>query len=67
LVLLNDGDGRFRPAADYPTRAAALTVAIGDLNSDGKPDLATANHGRDVVSVFFNKATAPFSLGTTTE
>jgi uncharacterized protein (DUF2141 family) len=51
-VLLNKGEGRFKPRVDYATEAGALTVTIGDLNDDRKPDLAIANHRRDVVSVF---------------
>ena len=41
-VLPNRGDGSFQAKLDYATEPA-LSVAIGDLNGDGKPDLATAN------------------------
>jgi hypothetical protein len=42
-VLLNTGDGTFAPTHDYATGADAYTVAIGDLNGDGKLDLAVAD------------------------
>lgn len=46
-VLLGDGTGAFQPAVNYPVGgppfSAPEAVAIGDLNSDGKPDLAVAN------------------------
>src|SRR5713101_3054010 len=42
-VLLGNGDGTFRAHVDYLTAVGSTSVAIGDFNHDGKPDLATAN------------------------
>ena len=42
-MLLNTGDGSFRRSHDYPAGTVELSVAVGDLNGDGKPDLAIAN------------------------
>ncbi len=43
-VLLGNGDGTFPPAASYPTGGQyARSVAVADVNGDGKPDLAVAN------------------------
>ena len=43
-VLLNNGDGTFKPAVNYPTNGqAARSVTIGDVNGDGKPDIVVAN------------------------
>jgi hypothetical protein len=46
-VLLQDGahPGSFLAAVTYATQAQAVDVAVGDLNSDGKPDLVVANLG----------------------
>ena len=37
-----------------------LSVAVGDLNLDGKPDLALANYNSDDVSVLLNNGDATF-------
>jgi hypothetical protein len=45
-VLLGNGDGTFRPAVTYGSGGkSAKSVAIADLNGDGKPDLVVANCG----------------------
>jgi hypothetical protein len=54
-VLFNRGDGTFRAKLDYQTGGNPESVAIGDLNGDGKLDLATANFDRNVVSVLLNR------------
>ena len=44
-VLLQDAAnrGHFISAANYPTGFSPVAVAIGDLNGDGRPDLAVAD------------------------
>ena len=42
-VLLNKGDGTFAAEGRLLNRAGTSSVAVGDLNGDGKPDLAVAN------------------------
>lgn len=45
-VLLGNGDGTFLPVVVYRSGAAAArSVAIADVNGDGKPDLVVANCG----------------------
>jgi hypothetical protein len=50
-VFLGDSNGTFSAATQYPTGAAGpQSVAIGDLNGDGRLDLAVA-HGSNRISV----------------
>jgi uncharacterized membrane protein len=45
-VLLGKGDGTFRAVKTYPSGGdGAVSVAVADLNKDGKPDLLVANCG----------------------
>jgi FG-GAP-like repeat/FG-GAP repeat len=61
-VLLNRGDGSFQANLEYETRRPS-SVAIGDLNADGKPDLATASFEADSVSLLINMGNGIFRAG----
>ena len=54
-VFTNNGDGSFQAKLDYRTGGDPYSVAIGDLNGDRKPDLATANLDANTVSVLLNR------------
>src|SRR6266705_2595058 len=70
LVLLGNGDGTFRPAPNLTVGNGPAGVAVGDLNGDGKTDLAVADLHTFNISVLINKsggspvvATPTFSPG----
>jgi hypothetical protein len=44
-VLLGKGDGTFQPPHNYAAGIYTLSVAIGDFNGDGIPDLVVSNTG----------------------
>src|SRR5207302_2510652 len=44
-VLLGNGDGTLQAAVNYDSGTNPVSVAVGDFNSDGKPDLVVANEG----------------------
>jgi hypothetical protein len=63
-ILLGNGDGTFRHLADYATGCGSngtdCTAAVGDLNGDGKLDLAVRNSPANTVSVFLGNGDGTF-------
>ncbi|MDC3962257.1 FG-GAP repeat domain-containing protein [Polyangium jinanense] len=64
-VFLNQGDGTFAAKVDYPVTTSGIGSAVlkaGDLNKDGKPDLAFSRSGR--VYVLLNQGDGTFGAST---
>jgi hypothetical protein len=59
-VLLGNGDGTFGAKADFATGGQSISVAIGDFNGDGKPDLAVSNVNTHTVSVLLGSGDGTF-------
>jgi autotransporter-associated beta strand protein len=59
-VLLGNGNGTFQPPELLTAGKNPDAVAIGDFNSDGRPDLAIANQGSNAVSVFLGNGDGTF-------
>ena len=68
-VLLGKGDATFAAKMDYAVGdprdgthvASPTSVALGDLNGDGMPDIVTANRYRNTVSVLLGKGDGTFA------
>jgi hypothetical protein len=54
-VLLNNGDGTFAPGVDYAVYTRPASVAVGDIDGDGLPDVVTGGEGG--VTVLHNLGT----------
>lgn len=56
-VLLGNGTGSFGAVTNYSLDIGRgpVMVAVGDLNGDGKPDLAVASQKSDTVSILLNQ------------
>jgi hypothetical protein len=55
LIQFGNGDGTFMLSSDIPLDfSGSQSVAVGDFNGDGKPDLAVTNSGANGVNVFLN-------------
>src|SRR5947207_15334599 len=48
----------------YGTGSSPYSVAVADLNGDGKPDLTTANEGSNTISVLLGNGDGTFGLKT---
>lgn len=70
-VLINNGAGGFNAAVDYPTGEAGGTIAAGDFNNDGHPDLVVTSGFMQVgstldgVAILTNKGDGQFNAWTT--
>ncbi|MDO7852658.1 FG-GAP-like repeat-containing protein, partial [Hymenobacter convexus] len=62
-VLLGLASGGFAPVNNYPsgTGGSPLSVAVGDVNGDGRPDIVTANTGSNTAGVLLGLASGGFA------
>jgi hypothetical protein len=61
-VILNQGAGNFGAAASYDAGVKLVSMAVGDLNGDGMPDLALGNASGNTISLFLNQGNGALGL-----
>jgi hypothetical protein len=60
-ILMNKGNGTFKPFVSYPLPTGPIAVVAGDFNNDHKPDIAVANgNGSGSITVLLNSGTGTF-------
>jgi hypothetical protein len=65
-VLLNNGDGTFRPALCFDSGGQfAFSVATADINGDGKPDLLVANDDNGTIGLLLGNGDGTFQTAAT--
>jgi hypothetical protein len=60
-IFLGNGFGAFNPPINYIAGTSPQSVAVGDFNLDGKPDLAVANKGSENVSILLGNGLGTFA------
>lgn len=63
-VLLNRGDGTFGPRDEYPVGGLPGSVAMGDLDGDGNPDLLVTDAVNDALLLLLGEGNGLFSTST---
>ena len=62
-IAMGDGDGGFDPMHYYGVGDGGFSLTTGDFNTDGRPDLLTANSDSDDFSVLVSIQSSEITIG----
>jgi VCBS repeat protein/FG-GAP repeat protein len=66
-VLIGNGDGTFRPMVNSTVPGSGITaVAAGDVDGDGRPDLAVANYNSSNIAIMLGNGDGTFHPASST-
>ncbi|MFH2034984.1 MAG: FG-GAP-like repeat-containing protein, partial [Candidatus Zixiibacteriota bacterium] len=60
-IILNNGDGTFEGAVQYPVANFPVSITYGDIDNDGDIDIAVANHFDDKITIHRNNGDGTFA------
>ena len=60
-ILYGKSDGKFLPMVHLPSNVLGETVAIGDINSDNRPDIVIGTFYGNYIGVFINQGNRQFA------
>jgi hypothetical protein len=63
-LLLGNGDGTFQPFTFFSTGGELTSIAVGDVNGDGKLDVVMSDNGSNVVDVVLGNGNGTFQSPT---
>ena len=64
-VLLGNGNGTLRPIVTYNAGGGTSSIAVADVNGDGKPDLLVVKSGPDTVGALLGNGDGTFQTALT--
>ena len=62
-ILINNGDGTFKPAVNYAVGTAPASGTAQDFNGDGKLDLAVSDENSGLITILLGNGDGTFRTG----